>query len=186
MENIGWNPWKLTTFAVMLVLATALVSGLIVANWSPSQTEPGNPAPSAKRAPAAGPRSQFAGNWATADPGSASAGPGGGAEARPAPRVPTQADTAACNRTAGAHVGQRDQTWDVAKDAIIGGAATAGLGAAAGAIAGGGSGAGKGAAIGGLVGAVGGTLYGINENRQADAAYRAAYASCMRSRGFPG
>ncbi len=185
MENATWNPWKLTTFAVLLVLATAFVTGLVVANWSPSQTEPRPAAPSAKRGSAAAPRSQVAGNWATAAPGGQTAG-AGGSEVRPAGAVPTQADIAACNRYASAHVGQRDQAWEVAKDAIIGGAATAGLGAAAGAIADGGRGAGKGAAIGGLVGAAAGTLYGINENRKADEAYRAAYASCMRSRGYTG
>ena len=183
MEGSIMNPWKLTTMAVLLVLATALATGLVVANWAPSQT----------RAPTDAPRSHFAGNWAAAQPGGpagapvnseASAAPA--AQPRPAPTVPTRADTVACNRYASAHAGQRDKTWEVAKDALIGGGATAGVGAAAGAIAGGGSGAGKGAAIGGLVGAAGGALYGINENRQADAGYRAAYAGCMRSRGFAG
>jgi hypothetical protein len=88
MERLSRNPWKLTTFAVLLVLATALVTGVVVAKWSPSQTEPG--------APAAGPPSQFGGNRAAA----------------------------------------------------------------------------------------GGTLYGINEGNKTDEAYRAAYARCMRSRGF--
>jgi len=60
----------------------------------------------------------------------------------------------------------------------------AAVGAAGGAIADGGKGAGKGAAIGGVVGAGGGTLYGLNENRKQDQQYRAAYASCMRSRGY--
>ena len=58
------------------------------------------------------------------------------------------------------------------------------IGQAGGAIAEGGKGAGKGAAIGGVLGAGGGTLYGLNENKKHDEAYRAAYARCMRSRGY--
>jgi hypothetical protein len=38
--------------------------------------------------------------------------------------------------------------------------------------------------IGGVLGAGGGALYGVNENRKSDERYRAAYASCMRSRGY--
>ncbi len=94
MDNVNWNPWKLTTFAVLLVLATALVTGLVIANLSPAQ-KPGSPA---------APPSQFAGNWATAAPGGQTAGAGGSEpEVRPAPTVPTRADTAACNRYASAH-----------------------------------------------------------------------------------
>ena len=29
-----WNPWKVTALAMALVMATALVTGLVVANWS--------------------------------------------------------------------------------------------------------------------------------------------------------
>src|SRR6266446_6582706 len=61
---------------------------------------------------------------------------------------------------------------------------TGGAGDPGGPDAGGGKGAGKGAAIGGIVGAGGGTLYGLNENKQHDEHYRAAYSSCMRSRGY--
>ena len=38
MADNGWNPWKLTTIGMALVLTTALVTGLVVANWS--GTEP--------------------------------------------------------------------------------------------------------------------------------------------------
>jgi hypothetical protein len=34
------------------------------------------------------------------------------------------------------------------------------------------------------VGAGSGTLYGLNENKKHDEHYRAAYSSCMRSRGY--
>jgi len=170
MTDQAWNPWKLATFSILLVLATAFITGLVVAKWTPSETS--RQATADVKRPGTG--------------GGTARGVGGGAAAPVAGGVPTQADIAACNRYASSHVGQRDKTWEVAKDAIIGGAATAGLGAAAGAIADGGKGAGKGAAIGGLVGAAGGALYGINENRQADEAYRTAYAGCMRSRGYAG
>lgn len=94
----------------------------------------------------------------------------------------TQADIDTCNRLASSSMG--DKTTEVLKDTAVGAVGGAGVGAAGGAIAQGGKGAGKGAAIGGLLGAVGGALYGVNENRQQDEQYRAAYASCMRSRGY--
>ena len=37
---------------------------------------------------------------------------------------------------------------------------------------------------GGLLGAGGGTLYGLNENKNHDQAYREAYGACMRSHGY--
>jgi hypothetical protein len=73
---------------------------------------------------------------------------------------------------------------EVVKDAAIGAVVGAAVGAAGGAIADGGKGAGKGAAIGGVVGAGGGTLYGLNENKKQDERTRAAYASCMRGKGY--
>jgi len=98
--------------------------------------------------------------------------------------VPTQTTIADCNAVAVAQVGGRDKTTEVVKDAAIGALIGAGVGAAGGAAASGGKGAGKGAAIGGIVGAGGGTLYGLNENKKHDEAYRAAYARCMASRGY--
>ena len=80
--------------------------------------------------------------------------------------------------------GPRDKTLDTVKEGAIGALLGAAVGAAGGAIADGGKGAGKGAAIGGLVGGGAGALYGVNENRKHDAAYRDAYASCLRSRGY--
>ena len=94
----------------------------------------------------------------------------------------TQTDIDTCNRLASSSMG--DKTTEVLKDTAVGAVGGAGVGAAGGAIAQGGKGAGKGAAIGGLLGAVGGALYGVNENKQQDEQYRAAYASCMRSRGY--
>src|SRR5207244_4925378 len=96
---------------------------------------------------------------------------------------PSQAAIDECNRQAGAAT-TKDKTVEVVKDAAIGAVVGAAVGAAGGAIVDGGKGAGKGAAIGGVAGAGGGTLYGLNENKKHDEQYRAAYASCMRARGF--
>ena len=102
------------------------------------------------------------------------------------PAVPTQDVVDACNRYAAAQVGERDKTTETVKDAAVGAVVGAAVGAAGGAIAGGGKGAGKGAGIGGVVGAGAGTLYGLNENKKHDETYRAAYGSCLRSRGYAG
>jgi hypothetical protein len=72
------------------------------------------------------------------------------------PAAPTEEAVRACNRQAAAEVGEQNKTKEIV----------------------------KGAAIGGIVGAGGGTLYGLNENRQNDEKYRAAYSSCMRARGY--
>jgi len=167
----GWNPWKMTAIGMGLVVATALVTGLVVANWSGTgadqartyATAPAASAPApARSAPAPAPRRE------------------------PVSTVPTQAAVDSCNQYAAAQVGQQDKTMEVVKDAAIGALVGAAVGAAGGAIADGGKGAGKGAAIGGVVGAGGGTLYGLNENKKHDERYRTAYASCMRSRGYAG
>jgi hypothetical protein len=180
MAGNEWNPWKLTAIGMALVIITALVTGLVVAQWSGrpverhaaapelSKTEP---APAARRAESAVPTPV---RRPTAAP--------------PAPSVaaPTQTTIDACHQYAAAQVGQRDKTVAVVKDGAIGAAVGAAVGAAGGAIAGGGSGAGKGAAIGGILGAGGGSLYGLNDNQKHDQQYREAYSACMRSRGHVG
>ncbi len=162
----NWNPWKLTTILMLLVLATALVTGMVVANWTGGErkivAEPERATPRPARVVTQAP-------------------------AVPAPpAVPTQAVVDACNRYAAAQVGERDKTVDTLKDTAVGAVVGAAVGAAGGAIAGGGKGAGKGAGIGGVVGAGAGTLYGLNENKKHDERYRAAYGSCLRSRGYAG
>lgn len=164
----SWNnPWKLTAIGMALVAATALATGLVVANWSGKEagTKKTSETTSSGRPPA-----RVASSPST---------PG-------APAVPSQSAIVTCNQSAASQAASRDKTMDTVKDGAIGAVAGAVLGAAGGAIAGGGSGAGKGAAIGGLVGAGGGTLYGLNENRKHDEQYREAYAACMRSRGYVG
>jgi hypothetical protein len=172
----AWNPWKVTAIAMGLVMATALVTGLVVANWTGTDRDRKTealkaPAPAADTPTKAALRPSTPARTVTA-------------QAPGTPAVPTQAAVAACNQWAAQQAGSRDKTVDTVKDAGIGALVGAAVGAAGGAIADGGKGAGKGAAIGGVLGAGGGTLYGLNENKKHDENYRAAYASCMRSRGY--
>src|ERR1700730_3950176 len=166
MTNETWkNPWKLTAIGMALVIATVLVTGLVVANWSGRQSDkkvvdvsPGRAAPLVATSPA----------------GPTSAG------------VPPQSAINTCNQSAATQAGQREKTKDTVISGAIGAVAGAAVGAAGGAVIDGGKGAGKGAIIGGLVGAGGGTLYGLNENRKHDESYRSAYAACMHARGYTG
>ena len=100
----------------------------------------------------------------------------------PQPAYPPQSVMDVCNRYASEQV--RGKTEEVLTNAALGAAIGAAVGAAGGAIAGGGKGAGKGAAIGGVTGVAGGTLYGLNEAKSHDTQFQAAYASCMRSKGY--
>jgi hypothetical protein len=141
-------------------MVTALVTGLVVANWTGGDR---------------GAQEYHVQQKVQQTP----------ARVTHAPAVlPTASAVEACNTYAASEVGSKDKTMEVVKDGAIGAVVGATVGAAGGAIAGGGKGAGKGAAIGGVVGAGGGTLYGLNENRKHDERYRAAYAGCMRARGF--
>ena len=121
-----WNPWKLATIGLSVMVATALVTGLVVASWSGRDAD----------------RQAIS-----------SAAPKGG--------IPMHTSIADCNQVAAAQVGPHDKTGEVVKDGVIG------------------------ALIGAAVGAAGGgLLYGLNENKKHDEAYRAAYARCMASRGY--
>jgi hypothetical protein len=162
MIGENWkNPWKFTAIGMGLVIASALVTGLVVANWTGRESD--------KKASVVTP--DRTGTHST------SSG---------APAVPTQSAIAACNQSAAAQAGQRDKTRDTIIAGAIGAVGGAAVGAAGGAVIDGGSGAGKGAIIGGLVGAGGGTLYGLNENRKHDESYRNSYAACMHARGYTG
>jgi hypothetical protein len=200
MLNDSWkNPWKLTSIGLGLIIATAAVTGLVVANRTGKDSDKkavevsgdratsrvaGSPAaPAAPTTPTA-PTTPAAPITPTAP--TAPAAPTASPAAPAAPAVPTRTAIDACNQHAATQAGQRNKTVDTVKDAGIGAVAGAVVGAAGGAIAGGGRGAGTGAAIGGLVGAGGGTLYGLNENKQHDEHYRDAYAACMRARGYTG
>ncbi|MEO7559344.1 MAG: hypothetical protein ABIT23_03695 [Nitrosospira sp.] len=178
MSNESLNPWKLATIGILLVGATAAATMLIVgrdfktelpdsptAQISETQTPAtgGKAASTVKAAPVA--RQQ------TARPSSP-----------PRATYPSQSVMEECNRYASEEVNSK--TEEVLKNAALGAAIGAAVGAAGGAIAGGGKGAGKGAAIGGVAGVAGGSLYGLNETKSHDAEYQAAYASCMRTKGY--
>ena len=178
------NPWKLTAVGMALIMTTALVTGLVVANWTGSSkdkvedraledrkmTQSPAASPATGRQVSQAPRQQVA-----SAPRVVSS----------APRQPSlQASVEACNQYAAQQSGNRDKKVDTVKDAGLGALVGAAVGAGGGAIADGGKGAGKGAAIGGLVGAGAGTLYGLNENKKHDERYREAYGACMRSRGY--
>lgn len=167
MKQRGWNPWKLTAIGMAVVVVTALVTGLVVANWTGGERDRAAERPASKMAEQ------------PAHPARVSSA---------VAATPSKNAIEACNRYAAADAGARketkDKTVEVVKDGAIGAALGAAVGAAGGAIADGGKGAGKGAAIGGLVGAGAGSLYGLNENKKSDEKYRAAYSSCMRSRGY--
>jgi len=165
MDNSWNNPWKLIAIGMGLVIVTAVVTGIVVANWTGTKPveQMANTTPAVKPAATPATTSQ-----------------------RPASSVPPQSAIDTCNKYAATPPSQRDKTIEVVKDVAIGGAGGAAVGAAGGAIAGGGKGAGKGAAIGGLVGAVGGTLYGLNDIHKNNQEAQAAYARCMRAHGHTG
>ena len=162
VTQITRNPWKLTAIGMALVATTALVTGIVMASRSKPDETAAAPAPAVKN-----PARTVA-------------------QVTARPRVPELVVVKACNEHAAMATGPRDKTVEVVKDGAVGALLGAAVGAAGGAIADGGKGAGKGAAIGGLVGAGAGSLYGVNDNRKHDAAYREAYSSCMRSRGYAG
>ena len=164
MTSTGWNPWKMTAIGLGLVVSAALITGVVVANWSRHD------GPQKVAASTASAKTRVA---EVAPP--AAVGPPAG--------LPSQAVIDACNQHA-AQAAPQSKTTELVKDGAIGAVVGAAVGAAGGAVVGGGSGAGKGAVIGGVLGAGGGALYGINENRKTDERYRTAYASCTRSRGY--
>jgi len=195
MSGQSWNPWKATAVGMALVGVTALVTGVVVAQWrgtdtdkqatevrapdtktSPVATSP-RPASAHRELPRPVPSAAVA---APAPPPTASTAPSAAVNVAQTPAPSTVEE---CNRYAAEHTTSRDKTMDTVKNAGVGALVGAAVGAAGGAIADGKKGAGKGAAIGGILGAGGGTVYGLNENKKHDEAYRDAYASCLRSRG---
>jgi hypothetical protein len=173
----SWNPWKMTAIGMVLVIVTALVTTVVVANWTGRAADPPALGSASPAMPATAPPPA---------PTAVQVQPGPVAPAEPKPQMSLQAAAEACNRYAANQTSGKSKTAEVVTDGAIGGAIGAAVGAASGAIAGGGKGAGTGAAVGGLVGVGGGVLYGLNENRKNDERYRTAYAGCMRSRGYAG
>ena len=171
------NPWKVVAIGMGLVMTTAVVTGVVVANWTGNAAdrkvvEAPEPAAPSKAAPGKAAASKAAPQRLASTQRVAQA-----------PARPSQSVIDECNRVA-AQPSTKDKTVEVVKDAGVGALVGAAVGAAGGAIADGGKGAGKGAAIGGIVGAGAGTLYGLNENSKSSDRSREAYAACMRSKGF--
>jgi hypothetical protein len=173
------NIWKMTSIGLVIAAIVAVVTGIVVANRTGTETKVVAPSASpATTAPSA--------SVAQAPTSSAPA-----AQPTPAPPskgVPPQSVIAECNRVAGDMSGpertRNEKIVNAAKDAGIGALGGAAVGALGGGIASGGKGAGKGALIGGGVGAGAGTLYGIYDNKKHDERYRSAYIGCMKSKGY--
>ena len=164
MTQNTWNPWKITAIGMAVVVVTALVTGLVVANWTGGERDR---AAEDRQSPKVAEQSRKPARVSSAVAG-----------------TPSKNTIEACNRYAAAEAGTKRDTKDKTVEVVKDGAIGAAVGAAGGAIADGGKGAGKGAAIGGLVGAGAGSLYGLNENKKSDEKYRAAYSACMRARGY--
>jgi hypothetical protein len=190
-ESNRANIWKLTAIGVVVAAASALVTGLVVANRAPAPTQEAK-----VESPSASPTAVVTPPPAPA-PGAVAQTPAAPAPTPPAttetpkPARPSRDDIAACNRHAASAAGGapkegKDKYIDVAKDAGIGALGGAAVGALGGDVVKGGKGAGKGALLGGVLGAGGGTLYGIYDNKKDDEHYRAAYGSCMKTRGYAG
>lgn len=180
MRESNWNPWKLTAIGLALVMVTALITGMVVANWTSTASE--RQAAESKAAPAT------AKAPAPAQPSASPRMAAAPAPVAPAPAVPARPSQGVideCNRVA-AQPTTKDKTVEVVKDSAVAGLVGAAIGAAGGAIVDGGKGAGKGAGIGGALGLGAGALYGLNENTKSDERAREAYAACMRSRGYGG
>jgi hypothetical protein len=102
MDNSWNNPWKLTAIAMALMIVTAVVTGIVVANrtgTTPAQQAVSTPSPA--KPPAA--------------PAAAATTP------HPAATVPPQAAIEKCNQYAATPPSQRDKTIGVVKDTAIGG-----------------------------------------------------------------
>jgi hypothetical protein len=89
------RPWKLAAVVMALVIVTVVATGLVVANWRDKtmvDVSPGHATPS------------------VATPSAVPAAP-------TTAGVPTQSAVDACNQSAAAHAGQRENT----RDTVIGG-----------------------------------------------------------------
>ncbi len=113
-----WNPWKVTALGMALVMATALITGLVVANWSGSSQDAEQKSwPPASTRLVQQPRPT---SVRPAPPQTVQAGPA-------TPAMPTQQVVDACNRYASSQVGESGGKG-AGKGAAIGGMVGAGGG----------------------------------------------------------
>src|SRR2546428_13958572 len=89
------NPWKVTTIGMAVVIATALVTGLVVANWTGGDRA------------AQEQKTQQKVQQATP------------ARVASAPAAPSQSAIDACNKYAASETGSKDKTMEVVKDGRI-------------------------------------------------------------------
>src|SRR5262249_12394475 len=127
------NPWKLTSIGMAVVVVTALVTGLVVANRAASDRMVPEQTPAAPEQQKAAASAQKTQHRAPARVASA-------------PTVPTQTAIDACNKYAASEAGSKDKTMEVVKDGAIGAVVGAAVGAGGGAGARGGKGGGEGRA----------------------------------------
>src|SRR2546425_4332300 len=114
MADNSWNPWKMTAIGMALVMVTALITGLVVANWSGSDTGAKVVAPPAPASRPAAP--------AASRPVAATA---------PVSTMPTQVAINACNQYAAQQAGEGGKTMEGGEEAA-GGAGGGGGGRGAG------------------------------------------------------
>lgn len=136
----GWSPWSMAALGLVFVMATALVTGLVVANWSGPGQEPGL----RRQTPAASRQWQSTRTISVKPAATTLARGVAGAVA-----VPTAEAVEACNQRAADEVREPGRPEEAVK--------TDGLA---------------------------GSLHGLDESRRNDEPYRAAYARCMRARGY--
>ena len=159
MSEEKWESGKAIAYGEALVIATAIVSGVIAANWNGKTTtteqirlKGGRPGVSAPRAPL-----------------------------RQAVPIPPASDIETCN--AYAKSAPVSHPNDPDKKAEIGSASSAGVGETGEANAEDGSGAGKGAVFGSIIGVTAGSLYGVSDANRRDERAVVAYRACMREHG---
>jgi hypothetical protein len=116
MSDKRWNAWRLAAIGMGLVMATALIAGLVVANWTGPTPITALPAPVPDTTPLsrALPRRAVPGR----------AVPVGGLESAIAT---PQAIVEACNKYAARQIGRQDKASAVVKDAAMGLATLYGL-----------------------------------------------------------
>ena len=185
MAEDNTNFWKMTSIGLVIAAIVAVVTGIVVANRTGTETKVVAPSASPSTTP---PSASVAQAPTTPAPTTAPSDTTPSTAAPASKGVPPQSVIAECNRVAGTMSGpertRNEKVVNAAKDAGIGALGGAAVGALGGGIAGGGKGAGKGALIGGGVGAGAGTLYGIYDNKKLDERYRSAYIGCMKAKGY--
>jgi len=116
----GWNAWSIAALGLVFVMATALIAGLVIANWSGSSLEP----EPRKLTPTAASRS-----WQSTR--TVSVKPAAAPNTRRVPvavAIPTTEAVQDCNRRASDEAGDQDRTEEVANNVVSAGAAAEGGG----------------------------------------------------------